>query len=453
MANFKTKSDVAKMIPPAFKGDYWSSSQEGFGIRIGGRKKDGSFQKEYLARWRDEHGKDQRPTIGRYDEIDFAAASDIARQRVAFEKKRVSDIKKGIAPSLTMNEAYQRFILENKVGWSKITVVGYDSRWKNVEKFHNRPMEEITNWEWFDLYAELVEKNGPIAALAAHSLARNVYSYFIKENLIETNPCEDLERLARKKERIVQKPKKRERHVSLELMPDYYQALMTRAGPAQRDYILFGLLTGFRASLLGSLAWARLDMRRHTYHVEAVDIGNKSKIAFDYPICDFLWERVIVPRLEIREPGAEWILESPQYPGYPLCSVRGTHEKLEKHAGIKLSDHDLRKTFGSIAYAATKDLLTVQRLLTHSQAPKNRETEITELYVRTSERTFREAVEATARQFVMYTKRETAGTGFLPEATLDYEEKKKLEYADQARAEALVAEAEAKQAGLAAQPA
>lgn len=437
MANFKTKSDVVKMIPPAFKGDYWSSSQEGFGIRIGGRKKDGSFQKEYLARWRDEHGKDQRPTIGRYDEIDFAAAAEIARQRVATEKKKVSDIKKGIAPALTMNEAYEKFVKENRVGWSSVTLEGYDSRWKNLEAIHNRLMEEIKGEEWFNLYLKLSETKGPIAALAAHNLARNVYGYFVKENIIEINPCDDLERWARKKEKTIQKPKKRERHIPLELMPDYYQSLMTRAAPAQRDYILFGLLTGFRASLLGSLSWHRLNVKKRTYHVEAIDKGNKSKVEFHYPICDFLWERVIVPRLEIRAPDAEWIIESPRRPGTPLHSVRGTHKAMKKRVGVELSDHDLRKTFGSIAYRATKDLLTVQRLLTHSQAPKNRETEVTELYVRTAERTFREAVEATARQFVSYTKRETGAVGILPEATLDYDENAKLEYADQARAEAL----------------
>jgi integrase len=446
MANFKTKSDVAKMIPPAFKGDYWSSAQEGFGIRIGAKKLDGSYQKEYLARWRDEHGKDQRPTIGRYSELEFNDAAEIARKRVAFEKRRVNDIKRGVEPMMTMNQAYQRYVDENRLGWSATTLQGYDSRWKNVKAFHDRPMDEVTSAEWLDMYIDLLANNGPVAARAAHDLVRNVYEYFVNDDeaIIDKNPCLNLKRMAKKRNIAVPAPKKRTRHITLEQMPDYFTSLTTHAQPGQRDYVLFALLTGFRASLLGSLAWSRLNMKDRTYHVEAVDKGNKSKVAFDYPICDFLWQRVIEPRLAIRRPECPWIIESPHYPCTPLHSVRGTHEKMERLVGVKLSDHDLRKTFGSVAYLATKDLLTVQRLLTHSIEPINRETEMTERYVMTAKTTFREAVEKAAEQFLLLTKRETGAKGTLPEPTLDYELKKQLEYQDEIEAEAAIAEAMSK---------
>lgn len=438
MANFKNKSELAKLVPPSIKGDIWSSVQEGFGIRIGARKKDGTFQREYIARYRDINKKDQRPTIGRYDEVTFEQAAERAYKVVKDAKERVRDAKNGVVRAPTMAEAYEQFVRENRVDWSPVTLNGYDSRWKNLARFYDSPMDQVSAEDWFDLYAENSVTKGPIAALHAHSLARSVYNYLIAEKVIKENPCEDLARQAKKRQMIVKKPARRKRHVPLELLPDYYQALITRTQPAQRDYILFALLTGFRASLLGSLAWSRLDPKLRIYHVEALDIGNKSKIEFNFPICDFLWERVIAPRLQLRKPGEEWIIESPRRPGTPLHSVRGTHAAMFKQIGVLLSDHDLRKTFGSVAYAATRDLLTVQRLLTHSVAPKNRETEVTELYVLTAESTFREAVEAAARQFVMYTNKSTEAMGELPEPTLNYEESARLQYADQAKAEALV---------------
>ena len=39
---FKSKSDIVRLKVPAFTGEHWSAATEGFGIRVGTLKKNGT---------------------------------------------------------------------------------------------------------------------------------------------------------------------------------------------------------------------------------------------------------------------------------------------------------------------------------------------------------------------------------------------------------------------------
>lgn len=433
MAKFKTKSDIIRLVAPEYTGEHWSSSTEGFGMRVGTLKKGGGFERIFLARWRDEDGKDQKFKIGFVDEMNFSDAENAAREKVREEKRAAADAKAGIKRAPTLKEAYDSYLEAKRAGWRPDTLTDYDKRFAHLEPFYDRCVLDITPVDWFDRYMLVSAKSGPAMALAANSLGRAIYGYLIAEGLVTVNPCHELKNTAKKKGLIISEPEPSERHVPLELVPDYWHILNTRVAPAQRDYMLWMLFTGFRQSMVGTLAWDRLNIQERTYLVYAADRGNKSKTAFNYPISDELWERVVAPRLALRKPGEKWIIESPKHPGTPMHNVRGSHKLIGGLLGIVLSDHDIRRTFGSVAYAATKDLLTVQRLMTHSQKAKNRRTAVTELYVRTAERTFREAVNMAAAQFMLYTKKDSGYSGQLPSLNIDITE------ADEEEDEALAA--------------
>jgi integrase/recombinase XerC len=68
-------------------------------------------------------------------------------------------------------------------------------------------------------------------------------------------------------------------------------------------------------------------------------------------------------------------------------TARATITRVGKNAGMKISSHDLRMTFGTAAYAKTKDLRAVQQLLGHSSS------KTTELYTGVSGSMMREAAD------------------------------------------------------------
>lgn len=402
MATFKTKAQVLKLIPPEFAGRHGSTEIVGFNVFVGPLKQNGTFQRVYQARWRDEFGKDKNFEIGRVSEMDFTEAAAAAKAKVEYEGGRAKAIRRGVGHVPRLGDAYEPFVREKRAVWKPTTLTSYDTAWKNLAPLYDRRMDTITGDDCFELYMKNCAEHGKASALAANRLASSMFTHLIyqEEPVLKNNPCLWLIRTATKHGVIIEKNVKENRAVKTHYLPEFWRLLHMRVGPAQRDYILWGLLTGFRASLLGALSWSRIDFKNHTYKVYALDKGNKSNVEFMFPICDYLWANVVEPRMRLRVPGVDCIIPSPRVPDAPLKSVRGSYTAIKKVLQIELSDHDLRRTFSSVAYRATRDLLIVQRLMTHSSKPKSRETATTELYIETEAAEFAAAVNATAAEFL-----------------------------------------------------
>jgi integrase len=391
--HFKNATDVEAIRPPVDKPvlETWHATEKGFGVRVGRRKKNGEFSKVYLARYRDEDKKDVKEVLGRVADIAYRDAFKLAQEKCDRARELAADIKAGRPRAATIKDCYEQYFKARSKEWATDTIKGYEKQLRNLTPLHNKKMDELTNEDWLNHYLKVSANQGRSTALGMMRLGSALYSFRIMLEKLTKNPCGALLKTS-----LIVKDKRRSTRIPRKELPGFWTALHARAGGPQRDFILWVLFTGFRKSLAGNLQWSRINFEERTYRIDENDVCNKAKTEFHYPIPDYLWKTVIVPRLALRKPEDVYIIESPKKTGRPLHDVKGTFKALAGVTGVQMSLHPLRRTFSSCAHAATGDLLLTKRLMTRSSGPTNRDHAATEMYIQYDAEQVREAVELAA---------------------------------------------------------
>lgn len=156
----------------------------------------------------------------------------------------------------------------------------------------------------------------------------------------------------------------RERLIRGDELPGFYAAVMALPNPVQRDYVLFQLFTGMRREEAAGLRWADVDLAGKIIRVPRATTKAGRKL--DLPMSSFVW-RLLVARRAI---GGEFVFPADSRSGhiaepkYPLGLVAET-------TGIKVSVHDLRRTFSTVAESSDISAMALKALVNHSLGRKD----------------------------------------------------------------------------------
>jgi integrase len=179
---------------------------------------------------------------------------------------------------------------------------------------------------------------------------------------------------------------RRERHVSADQLPKFYNAVVRLENPVQRDYLLLLLFTGLRRAEAASLTWQDVDFTAKVIRFPA--LRTKAKRKLDLPMSD-----VVYKMLEARRKlgNAGFVFPAHGKKGH-IASPKHPFELVDKASGIRVSPHDLRRTFAKAATAAGIHTLYIKALLNHAVG----ESDVTAGYVILSENDLREPMQRTA---------------------------------------------------------
>jgi integrase len=180
---------------------------------------------------------------------------------------------------------------------------------------------------------------------------------------------------------------RRERHVSADQLPRFYDAVNKLENPVARDYILLLLFTGLRREEAASLTWRDIDHAAKVIRLPA--LRTKAKRKLDLPMSDFV-ARLLSARRKLGD--AEYVFPAHGKRGYisepahPLGLVASA-------TNINVSAHDLRRTFAKAAIAAGIHTLELKALLNHAVGENG---DVTADYVILSENDLRGPVQRVA---------------------------------------------------------
>jgi integrase len=214
-----------------------------------------------------------------------------------------------------------------------------------VEARHGTIKESVEARGRFNGFATA---NGVMVAL------RTLWNYQADRD--ETMPASPTRRLKRSWFAVP----RRERHVRAEQLPAFYQAVLALPNPVARDYLLLLLFTGLRRSEAASLTWNDVDMAARVIHIPAPQTKAKRKL--DLPMSDVVhgifMERQRLGREKYVFPatGAGGYIQEPKF---PLGQVAVT-------SGIKVSVHDLRRSYLTVAESANVPPLQLKALVNHA---------------------------------------------------------------------------------------
>jgi integrase len=394
-----TAKTVAKMKAPDPSGNqaiYLDSHLRGFGVRVSGVSNDKSYIVQGVI-----DGKSRRITIGACNVLslveararaqgylgDFArgvdpkarkAAGATLRQALEDYLKARKDLR------VTSQQVYRTAVEGHLASWldkplSNITRDAVEARHRaiaeEVEARHvadgnrlaalwTKRAEEAAAKGWMDAAANHRVKaalalkrklwRGHAAANTAMKSLQTVWNHVAERN-------EELGASPVRLRRMWYPSKPRERMVRSDEMPVFYRAVTELKSAVGRDYILLLLFTGMRRHECASLRWSDVDLQGRIIRIPAANTKSGRKL--DLPMTDVVHD-LLVARRAISNTGA-FVFFAGGKSGH-IMETKHLFDDIAKASGVRVSAHDLRRTYITIAEACDISPIALRALVNHS---------------------------------------------------------------------------------------
>lgn len=373
------KTNVDAIQPPdtgaAF---YWDIRLTGFGLRVT------PTRKSYIVQGR-VNGKTRRQTLGKHGVIAPDQARKMAHKALGEMASGIDTVKAKKAEAeahkantVTLAEIWAEYAQARRSKDSKpkkqSTVDHMDKHLRrNFGEWMDQPIADITEDGVYARHQMLAQRSETQADQACRYL-RAILSYAVDNNRLHLNPVDVL-----RKRRAWHNLEPRETRIDPNQLGPVISALediATYPGALQAsaDLVLFLLFTGLRLSEAATLTWGDIDG-------DSIRLPDpKNRKAVTLPLSA---EAVAV--LARRDRADDYVF--PSRSGGCLRDTRSVRRRVETDTGVTFKNHDLRRTFASVAGDLGIGVYTLKSLLNHAID----KTDVTAGYVRTGDDSKRQA--------------------------------------------------------------
>jgi integrase len=354
-----TKSAVEKIEAPDPSGKqiiYWDVTLKGFGVLVSGA----TTAKTYIAQRRMPDGKTRRLTVGAIGE--FAQVEDARRKaggllaglREGRDPK--AERRTAAARNRTLRTWFEHYLGFNKELRPRSIEEYRRSVERHLEAWLDRPLREITREMVEERHAAIGTSAGKAAADAAMRALRVVWNHALdRDETLPANPVRVL------KKQGWFKPPPRTRSVRAGELPKFYAAVEELPNRTAADYIKLLLFTGLRRREGAALPWDEVDFA--TKVIRLPGLRAKSKRKLDLPMSSFVRD-LLVARRNIGNDGG-WVFGANSESGH-IEEPKFAFEEIAEATGIRVSPHDLRRTFVTVAESSDISGLALKALVAHA---------------------------------------------------------------------------------------
>ncbi len=345
-----TARGVENIKPPtAGQVDYWDTSPPGFGLRVSP-----TGRKSWVLMYR-HGGRKRRLTIGTYPSIPLAAAREraIAALSDVAQGQDPAGIKQAERRADTFAELAEdymrRHAMVRKRSWQQ------DRRALNrdlLPRFAHRKAASIKRREVIDLLDGIKERGAPILANRTLEIMRKIYNWGISREIVETNPCQRIERPSAEvqRQRVLNDDEIRAVWRAFDQEPPYMSAMFK-----------LRVLTAQRGGEIAHMRWKDIDVGAGWWTIPGE--YTKNGLAHRVPLSPEALE--VLGGVEEHSNGSSWVFPQPSGEG-PITVIWKAVDRVRRRAGVQFVLHDLRRTAAS---RMTGDLgigrLTVSKILNH----------------------------------------------------------------------------------------
>jgi integrase len=393
-----TVKKVASFRAPTPSGKneiYWddgttNDSVRGFGVFCSGS----TPTKNYIVQ-RDINGRSTRFTIAGTNEMSLpearkAAGTYASQMRQGINPKvknscaTLGDTLKEFSEKRTLKarsaESYDDLVNRHLQDWltlpmSSITTMMVESRHNKITSeieasFRQKARESAQRYRaraakskrWPEAqqrYLDLAVKaerreppNGFATANATMRALRALWNFAAKRNAeLGPNPA--------KLEKWLPVPP-REGLVKASDLPAFYKGIMGLENKVARDYLLLVLYTGLRRREAAALRWSDVDLTANTLLIPAANTKSGRKLKL--PLVDVVRD-MLVKRRKLGD--GDWVFLANSGSGH-IEEPRYALDEIERQSGVKVTVHDLRRTFLTIAESVDLPMLAMKYLVNHS---------------------------------------------------------------------------------------
>jgi len=347
----------------------------GFGVKILRQSKVFYFEKRI-------QGKPKRVTIGPFPDLTLEEArqvahfyhAELAKGRNPFEKKET----KATSPTITLRQAYENYFIirTNLRPGSLKSMRGHISRY--LKAWFDTPVLDITPEMVLEKHRFVTVNHGPTVASYSFRYLRAILNLakVVHKKRPGFSGWENPVRILTET-RAWNPRKRRNTVIPKEKLGQWFNAVLEVQRNAVRptvpvvcDFYLFLVLTGMRRTEAISLTWD--DVSLEDGYVLIKPEITKNHAPHQLPFSDYL-QALMEKRW--RERVNEYVFPGKEIDGKArhLAQPRHTAKNITGLCGVKFTNHDLRRTFISIAEYLNINQYAIKRLANH-KFNKNDET-------------------------------------------------------------------------------
>lgn len=320
---------------------YWDTELKGFGVLVSGV----SDAKTYVVKG-SIGGRSVRRKVGRTVLLTVASARERA-------KEMLLGLRAGRDPMVRRDATVQAALdqyLQARQGLRPRSRESYlDSFRVHLSDWLDLPLSSITRSM---VEARHRQISGPAAANGTMRAFRAVWNHAAdRDQDLPPNPV----RLRGQWNRL----RPRERMVSADDLPRFYQAVMGLPSIG-RDYLLLLLFTGLRRREAATLRWTDVDLSGRVIRIPAA--STKAGRRLDLPMTDLVHD-MLVARRSIGD--AVFIFPAASRSGH-VEEPRVFLDAVAAACNIRISCHDLRRTFVTVAESCDISPIALRALVNHS---------------------------------------------------------------------------------------
>ncbi|MEA5113354.1 MAG: integrase family protein [Geobacteraceae bacterium] len=356
MRKQKLTKSVIDRLPYADDGkryEAWDTELKGYAVRVSATEKTFVVFKRI-------GGKLTRVTLGKHGVL----TADEARKKaikvlaelgdgidVNAEKARARVRGKTVQEVLDDYTATKQLKPNTILDYGKVLRL-YASDWLN------KPIAEITSEMIAARHLKTAKETGSVPANKLGRYLRLLFNFAMAKKYTELpeNPVRILSTTGQWR-----KETRRQKILQPAELPQWFDAVMGLEQPITRTSMLLMLFTGLRKVEALSLRWEDVDLENEVFTVPAEVTKNKRALAL--PMSDYtkgLFEKALM-----------WRENDFVFPGdgktEHLTETRRQIEAVERKTGLKIGNHDLRRTFITIAESEVS-YSVLKRLVNHSSA-------------------------------------------------------------------------------------
>lgn len=305
----------------------------------------------YLYRW--VLGKPQQVRIGEYPGLSI----EQARKRAEELNARIAQ---GEDPADNARRRKAEWTFGELFDWYMETHAKVRKRsWVKDEYLYKRhltglartPISKISRGRLREIHAAIGKENGIYTANRTLALLSVVYNKAIAfEHWGGPNPAKGIEPF---------KEESRDRRLTADELPAFFQALAEDPSEVVRDFFLLLLFTGARKSNLLAMRWDEIDFYARTWRIPKTKSGSPQLV----PLEDMELE---VLRRRKEESDSPWVFAVPHSKSGHLVKPDPGWRRILKRAGLKnLRIHDLRRSLGSWMADTGASIPTIGKALHH----------------------------------------------------------------------------------------
>ena len=367
----KFTKPVLNNLPPAPAGKrvtYHDTVTPGLELRV-----TETGTKTFVLRRRVRGKEAERVKLGYFPDItpdQARALADEHRPTMVAGRSVNAERRAEKARAVTLSDAFTAYITARS-GLKANTRGIYDRVMnRHLKDWQRKPLTALT-WGMVRRRHKELSKVSPTAANQAMRVLRAVLNYAMGEYrdedgkpiLIE-NPVGAISH-----DRAWNREERRKGHIEPYQLREWWQATDT-LDEVFRDYLRLTLLTGLRRREAGGLRWADVDLPGRKLIVPET----KNSTEHTLPLTDYLFD--MLTRRQ-HQAANEWVFPSLTSKSGHIEEPKAATARVAAEGGVRVTVHDLRRTFVTIAESLDIPPYTLKRLLNH----KSGNTDVTRGYI------------------------------------------------------------------------